>query len=325
MNITVIDDYQDAFRKHANFTSLKDHQVTVYNDTEKNPEKLAARFNGAEVAVLTQQRSPFPRAVVEKLPPTLKLIAQTGKRVNHLDLAACTQKGILVAAKGEGAPYPTSELAWGLILSSLRNIPYEVQQLKQGKWQSTVGTGLHGKTLGVYAFGNIGSCTAAIGKAFGMKVTCWGRAGSQARARAAGYEVPASRAAFFADADVISIHLPLNQETRGIVTAADLACMKTTALFVNTSRAPLVQEGALAAALKTGRPGYAAVDVYEDEPVLNGDHPLLKLSNSLCTPHLGYVVHDVYERIYATVIDSILAYAAGKPVNVLNPEALTKK
>ena len=323
MKIAVIDDYQDAFRTLACYARLKDHEVIVYTDTEKDPARLAARLD-ADAVVLTQQRSPFPRAVIEKLPARLKLITQTGRHSTHIDVAACTERGIAVAAAGTGNSNSTAELAWGLIISSMRHLPFEVQQLKAGKWQTTLGTGLFGKTLGVYAPGKIGSIVAQVGKAFGMKVTCWGRAASQAKARAAGYEVPASREAFFENADVISLHLPLLKETRGIVTAADLAHMKPTALIVNTSRAPLIGEGVLAEALRKGRPGYAAVDVFEDEPVVGG-HALLKMPNAVCTPHLGYVVQSTYELYYATVIDSILAYASGKPANVINPEALSGK
>jgi D-3-phosphoglycerate dehydrogenase len=298
--------------------------VVLFHDTEKDPAKLAARLKDAAAVILTKQRSPFPRALIEKLPGTLKLIAQTGRNTNHIDVAACTEKGIVVAAAGGGTSYATAELTWGLILASLRSIPHEVGQLKQGVWQTTVGTGLHGKTLGIYALGKIGSCVAQVGKAFGMKVTCWRREASLAKARELGYEVPASREAFFGDADVISLHIPLNQETRGIVTAADLARMKPTALIVNTSRAPIIAAGALVDALKQGRPGFAAVDVYEDEPVTGGNHPLLKMPNAICTPHLGYVEKSTYESYYGTVIDSILGFASGKPVNVLNPEVLTR-
>ena len=324
MKIAVIDDYQDAFRRLEAFARLKGHDVIVFRDTEKDPAKLAARLADADAVLLTQQRSPFPRAVIEKL-PKLKLIAQTGRNTNHIDVAACTEKGIVVAAAGSGTPHATAELAWGLILASLRHIPHEVEQLKKGVWQTTVGTGLNGKTLGVYAPGRIGSCVAAVGKAFGMRVTCWGRDASKAKAREAGYEVPASRDAFFAGADVISLHIPLNQETRGIVTAADLAGMKPGALFVNTSRAPLVAAGALEAALRQGRPGFAAVDVYEDEPVVGGNHPLLQMPNVICTPHLGYVENSTYESYYGAAIDGVLGFAAGRPVNVLNPEALGKR
>jgi D-3-phosphoglycerate dehydrogenase len=324
MRIAVIDDYQDAFRKLKCYAKLKGHQVDVYHDTEKDPARLAERLKDAEAVLLTQQRSPFPRALAERV-PKLKLISQTGRNANHIDVAACTEHGIVVAAGGAGNPAPTAELTWGLILAALRRIPQEVQRLKEGQWQGSVGTGVEGKTLGVYAYGRIGSIVAKVGKAFGMRVVCWGREGSTARAREAGFEVASSRAAFFENADVISIHLPLNKETRGIVQAEDLARMKPSALIVNTSRAPLIAEGALADALKRGRPGRAAVDVYEDEPVLGAQHPLVGVDNAVCTPHLGYVEENTYESYFGTAIDQILAYAAGKPINVVNPEALGKK
>lgn len=323
MKIAVIDDYQDAFRNLACYAKLKGHQVAVFHDTEKDPEKLAARLKDADAVVLTQQRSPFPRAVIERL-PNLKLVSQTGRNAGHVDLAACTEKGIIVSAGGAGNPNPTAELTWGLILAALRRIPQEVARMKEGKWQGSVGTGVAGKTLGVYAYGRIGSIVAKVGHAFGMHVVCFGREGSTGRAKQAGFEVAASREAFFGQADVISLHLPLNKETRGIVTGADLARMKPTALIVNTSRAPIIEAGALVAALKAGRPGRAAVDVYEEEPVLGGNHPLLALDNVICTPHLGYVEEATYEAYFGAAIDQILAYAAGKPINVLNPEVLQR-
>lgn len=324
MKIAVIDDYQDAFRKLACAARLQGHEIKVYRDTEKDPAKFAARLDGYEAVIMTQQRSPLPAALVGNLPASVRLLCNTGRNVGHIDLAACTARGIIVAAAGGGLPNATAELTWGLILASLRSIPHEVEQLKRGVWQTSVGTGLHGKTLGVYALGKIGSVVAQVGRAFGMKVTCWGRDASKAKARELGYEVPASREAFFGGADVLCLHIPLNKETRGIVTAADLAQMKSTALLVNTSRAGLIADGALLDALKKGRPGFGAIDVYEDEPVVGGNHPLLKLPNAVCTPHLGYVEKGTYESYYGTVVDSILGYAAGKPVNVLNPEVLKK-
>jgi len=224
------------------------------------------------------------------------------------------------------SPYTTTgELAWALILSSLRHIPYEVERLKGGHWHSTVGTRLNGHTLGIYAFGHIGSGVARVGKAFGMRVICWGRDGSTARAKAEGFEIAASREAFFEQSDVISLHMPSNKETKGIITAGDLARMKPTALLVNTSRAPIIAEGALVEALKKGRPGFAAVDVYEEEPITGANHPLIGMKNCLCAPHLGYAERDSYESIYAGGVEQLLAYAAGKPINVLNPEAAGKK
>jgi D-3-phosphoglycerate dehydrogenase / 2-oxoglutarate reductase len=321
MKIAVIDDYQDVFRKLDCYARLKGHDVMVFHETEKDPVKLAERIKDAEALLLTQQRSPFPRALAERL-PKLKLISQTGRNSGHIDVAACTEKGIAVAAAGVGNPNPTAELTWGIILAALRRIPQEVQRMKDGQWQGSVGIGLNGKTLGVYAFGKIGSIVARVGKAFDMRVVCWGREGSTGRAREAGFEVAADRNTFFSEADVLCIHLPLNAETRGIVEAQDLARMKPTALIVNTSRAPIIESGALAEALKKGRPGYAAVDVYEDEPVLGANHPLLKMDNVICTPHLGYVEQRTYESYFGQAIDNIVAFAAGKPVNVINPEVL---
>jgi len=323
MKIAVLDDYQDVFRTLKCFAKLKGHDVVTYRDSVKEPVKLAERLNGADAVILLQQRTPFPRAVAEKV-TTLKLISQTGRNVNHIDVAACTEKGILVCGSGAGLPNHTAELTWGLIFAALRHIPEEVQRFKAGQWQTTLGTTVVGRTLGVYAYGRIGSIVAQVGRAFGMKVLCWGREGSTAKARADGFEVAASREAFFESADIVTLHIPLNKETRGIIKHADLARMKPDALIVNTSRAPIIEEGALVKALKEGRPGRGAVDVYEDEPVLNANHPLLKMDNVVCTPHIGYVDRDTYEKYYGAAIDAIVAYAAGKPVNVLNSEVLTK-
>ena len=323
MKIVVLDDYSNAFRTSPHFPRLKDHEVVIFRDTEKNLDKLAARLKDAEAVVLTQERSSFPRELAGKV-PRLKLIAQTGSHRFHFDRAACSEQGILICAAPPSGikAYSTAELTWGLIFASVRHIPYEVQQLKQGNWQSTSGTELHGKTLAVYGLGKIGGWVAEAGRAFGMRVTCWGRENSRNRARDKGYEVPQSREAFFAEADVLTLHIFADDSTRGIVTAADLACMKPTSLLVNTSRMRLIEDGALVAALQKGRPGFAAVDVYEEEPVLGGNHPLLHMPNALCTPHLGYAVDEKYENFYRTAIDNILAFASGKPINVYNAEAL---
>jgi len=322
MKIVVLDDWAQGFRTLSCYSRLKDHEVVIYHDTEKDPVKLADRINGADALILTQERSAFPRAVIERL-TTVKLVAQTGSHRHHIDFAACTEKGIIVASPSKvGVGITTAELTWALILASLRHIPHEVEQLRKGAWQTTLGTGLRSQVLGIYALGRIGSLVAQVGKAFGMKVMCWGREASRSKVLAAGYEMPATREEFFSTADIVSLHIFANEETRGIITAADLALMKPTSLLVNTSRARLIQEGALVAALRQGRPGYAAVDVYEVEPVLDGNHPLLKMPNVICTPHLGYAVTDSFEGLYGAAIDSILGYASGRPVNVLNPEAL---
>ncbi len=315
MKIAVIHDYADAFRSTAAYARLEGHEVLVDTGAHTDLERLA----GAEALVLTQQRVRVTRELLARL-PRLKFISQTGKNLYHLDLAACAGRGIVISAGAPASrgPYSrTAELAWGLIIAALRHLPYEVERLKAGHWQSTVGTGLAGRTLGIYAFGHIGAAVARVGRAFGMNVLCWGREGSSARARAEGFAVAGGREAFFETADVLSLHLPANEETRGIVTAADLARMKREALLVNTSRAPIIADGALVEALRRGRPGYAAVDVYEDEPVLGAAHPLLGMANALCTPHLGYNARDTFEGLYAVAVDQLLAFAAGRPINVV--------
>ena len=324
MKIAVIDDYQNAFKTLKCYPKLAGHEVVIYTEPETNVEKIAERLKDADAVILTQQRTAFPRALIEKL-PKLKLIGQTGRAASHVDLEACTDRGVVVSAGGSGNSNATAELTWGLILSALRNLPFEVKRLKEGRWQSTLGIGVNGKTLGIYAYGKIGSIVAGVGKAFGARVVCWGREGSTGRAKAAGFDVAKSREEFFAECDIISLHLPLNKETRGIVTRDDLGRMKPTALLVNPSRSGLIAKGALEEALKAGRPGKAAVDVYDQEPVLGADHPLLKMDNVTCTPHLGYVTRESYEEYYATVVDDIVAFAAGKPNHVLNPDAVGKK
>ena len=324
MKIAVLDDYQNAFRTLKCFSKLSGHEVVVFTDPETDIGRLAERLKDADAVVLTQQRSSFPRALIEKL-PNLKLIGQTGRAATHVDLEACSEKGIVVSAGGSGNPNATAELTWGLILSALRNLPFEVKRLREGHWQSTLGTGVNDKTIGIYAYGKIGSIVAAVGRAFGARVVCWGREGSAGRAKAAGFEVARSREEFFAESDILSLHLPLNKDTRGIVNRDDLSRMKPTALIVNPSRAGLIAPGALVEALRAGRPGMAAVDVYEQEPVIGADHPLLKMDNVTCTPHLGYVTREGYEEYYAVVVDDIVAFAAGKPQNVLNPAALERK
>src|SRR5256884_4387691 len=276
MKIAVIDDYQNAFPTLKCYSKLRDHEVVVYTDTEKAPARLAERLKDAEAVVLTQQRSRFPRAAIERL-PKLKLISQTGRATAHIDVAACTERGIVVSAGGAGNPHATAELTWALILAALRHIPYEVRRLREGHWQSTLGIAVQHKTLGIYALGRIGSIVARVGQTFGARVLCWGREGSTARAREAGYEVAKSREAFFAEADILSLHLPLNKETQGIVTAADLALMKPSALLANTSRAGLIAQGALVNALKAERPGMAAVNGYQNEPALATPHPLITM------------------------------------------------
>ncbi|GCE23975.1 D-2-hydroxyacid dehydrogenase family protein [Dictyobacter kobayashii] len=319
MRIVISDDYQDAARSLDCFAKLADQQVTIYRDTVRDVETLATRFQEAEALVLIRERTAITDALLDRL-PQLKLISQTGRGIAHIDLAACTRHGVAVAASG-GSPYSTAELTWGLVLAATRHIPYEVARLRAGHWQSTLGVGLHGRTLGIFGYGNIGRLVASYGRAFGMRVLVWGRQGSLERARTDGFESAASQEDLFRQADVLSLHIKMIAETRGIVKASDLAVMKPTALLVNTSRAGLIEPGALEQALRAGRPGSAAVDVYESEPVT--DHPLLQMDNVVCTPHLGYVEKDSYELYFDAAFDQVIAFEAGRPENILNPEVLT--
>jgi D-3-phosphoglycerate dehydrogenase len=311
MKIAVLDDYQDACRTLDAWSKLAGHDVTVFRDTLKDEDALAERLEDFEGLVLIRERTRFTASLLERL-PKLRALSQTGKAGAHIDLAACKKLGIAIL-EGSGSPYATAELTWGLILAAMRHIPQEVENLKKGAWQQTLGRGLRGRTLGIYGFGRIGSVVAGYGKAFGMQVHVFGREGSLERAKGAGFDTVAKREEFFATSDVLSLHVRLIPETRGLVTAQDLARMKPDAVFVNTSRAELVVPGALAAALAAGRPGFAAVDVYEEEPVLGAAHPLLRLSNAICTPHLGYVEKDGYELYLGTAFDNLAAFSAGKP------------
>ena len=325
MKVSVLDDYQNVVRTLDAFKKLAGHEVTVWNDHTKDTDVLAERLQDAEALVLIRERTPIRRALIERL-PKLRLISQRSV-YPHIDVDACTEHGVLLCTDMHpGKPsYATAELTWGLALAAMRRIPQEMAALKAGRWQSTVGMGMRGKTLGIFGYGRIGSTVAGYGKAFAMKVLVWGREASLARARADGYAAAPNRQAFFEQSDIVSLHLRYMDATKGIVTAADLARMKPTSLIVNTSRAGLIEPGALVAALKQGRPGMAAVDVYEEEPVLGANHPLLALDNVVCTPHIGYVERDGYESQFSSSFGQVLAYAEGKPINMVNPEALERR
>ncbi len=324
MKIAIPDDYQDAIRTLDCFYKLSGQHVVIIREHLSDPAVLAARLQGVEALVLIRERTPITGTLLALL-PDLRLIVQTGKRAPHIDMAACTRHGVAVVyatPPGGGSSSATAELTWGLILSAMRFIPQEVASMKAGHWQSRLGHALCGRTLGIFGYGHIGSLVATYGQAFGMRVLAWGREGSRSRAQADSIEVAASQDALFREVDVLSLHLVLNEETRGIVSAADLAKMQPTALFVNTSRAGLIEPGALVEALRAGRPGYAAVDVYESEPVT--DHPLLHMDNVICTPHLGYVEKDNYESLLGAAFDQLLAFAAGDRTKIANPEALKR-
>jgi len=325
MKITILDDYFDTIRTLKCFAKLAGHDVTVWNDHVQDVDALAERLKDTEVLVLIRERTKVRAPLLERL-TKLRLISQRSV-YPHIDVDACTRLGVVLSSgQHPGTPsYATAELTWGLIIAAMRQIPQQMAALKAGRWQIGVGHTLRGKTLGIFGYGRIGGAVAGYGKAFGMDVLVWASDKSRARAAADGYRAAASKAAFFAEADVVTLHVRLYDSTRGMVTAADLACMKPTALLVNTSRAPLIAPGALVAALRAGRPGMAAVDVYEEEPMRDTDNPLLKMDNVVCTPHIGYVSRDEYEIQFGDIFDQILAYEAGRPINVINPEALMRR
>lgn len=328
MKIAILDDYQHAVRTLGCFGKLRGHEVTVLNEPlgEVSPPALRQ----AEAIVLLRERTRVDAALLGRL-PSLRLVSLTGP-TPHVDLEACTRRGVVVSSgagvQGDPRAVPpasraTAELTWGLVLASARHLVPEARALREGRWQAApVGTSLYGRVLGILGYGQIGALVAGYGKVFGMRVLAWGGDGSQARARADGVEVAANREVLFSEADVLCLHLRLSARTRGAVSAADLARMKPDALFVNTSRAELVAPGALLTALRAGRPGAAALDVFEREPVVDGSDPLLALDNVLCTPHLGYVERQALEQFYARAFDQVLAFEAGAPVDVRNPQAL---
>jgi D-3-phosphoglycerate dehydrogenase len=331
VNIIILDDYQDAVRKLRCARRLEHLNAKVFTNTVKGIGQLAVRLRDAEVLVLIRERTQFPRQLLEKL-PKLKLISQTGRVGSHVDLETCTRLGIAVA-EGVGSPVAPAELTWALIMSAMRRLPQYIGNLKHGAWQQSglkaasmpanfgLGLVLKGKTLGLWGYGKIGQLVAGYGRAFGMQVLVWGSEASREKARADGHQAADSREAFFEACDVLSLHLRLVDATRGIVTTDDLARMKPTALLVNTSRAELVEEGALVSALNRGKPGMAAVDVFESEPILQG-HPLLRLENAVCTPHIGYVEQDSYELYFSAAFDNVINFINGTPTQLVNPEAL---
>ncbi len=331
MNIVILDDYQDAVRKLKCASKLEPYNAKVYTNTVKGVGQLSLRLKDVDVIVLIRERTRIPRALVEKL-PRLKLISQTGRVGSHVDVPACTERGVAVA-EGVGDPVAPAELAWALIMAAVRRLPQYIGNLKHGAWQQAglksaampanfgIGTRLKGKTLGIWGYGRIGTLLGAYGKAFGMRVLVWGREGSLQRAAHDGIETASSKSQLFECSDVLSMCLRLNDETRGIVTASDLASMGPHALFVNTSRAELVEPDALLAALNRGRPGMAAVDVFESEPILQG-HALLRLENCICTPHIGYVEQESYELYFDAAFDNVVSFLKGRPTNIVNPGAL---
>jgi D-3-phosphoglycerate dehydrogenase len=331
MNIVILDDYQDAVRKLRCAAKLDDYSAKVYTNTVKGLGQLAVRLRDADAIVLIRERTHISRQLIEKL-PRLKLISQTGKVGKHIDVDACTERGIAVV-EGVGSPVAPAELTWALVMAAMRRLPQYISHLKHGAWQQSglkssampanfgLGSVLRGKTLGIWGYGKIGQLIAGYGRAFGMQVMVWGSEASRDRARTDGLLAAESREAFFEQADVLTLHLRLNEQTSGIVTLEDLSRMKPTSLLVNTSRAELVQPDALVAALNRGRPGMAAIDVFESEPILQG-HALLRLENCICTPHIGYVEQDSYELYFGAAFDNVVNFIRGTPTNLVNPQAL---
>ncbi|HEV2521229.1 MAG TPA: D-2-hydroxyacid dehydrogenase family protein [Candidatus Acidoferrales bacterium] len=322
MKVTILDDYFDTIRTLPCFQKLNNHDVKIWNDHVQEIDQLADRLKDTEVLVLIRERTKIKAPLLERL-HKLKLISQRSV-YPHIDIDACTRLGVIVSSSQHaGTPcYAAAELTWGLILSAMRQIPQQMAALKAGSWQIGVGETLRGKTLGIFGYGRIGSVVAGYGQAFGMKVLVWSNETARERARTDDYDVAPSKEKFFEESDVISLHLRLYSATRGIVTAGDLALMKPTSLIVNTSRAPLIEAGALARALQMGRPGMAAVDVYEEEPLVDTSYPLLSMKNVVCTPHIGYVTREEYDLQFAEIFDQIAAYCAGTPINVVNPAVL---
>ena len=324
MHIVIPDDYQDAVRGLDCYASLADHHVTVYCDPPASFDELVVRLRDAEALVLIRERTAIDSALLERL-PRLKLISQTGKISNHIDLPACTNFGVAVA-EGVGSPVAPAELCWALIMASSRRLPEYREAMRAGHWQATgdrrLGRILQGLTLGIWGYGKIGRLVAGYGRAFGMEVLVWGRGASREEAQAHGHRAATDRAEFFAESDVLSLHLRLTEATRGCVGLDDLRRMKPDALFVNISRAELVAAGALEEALSAGRPGFAALDVYEREPMLGTEQRLVTMDNVLCTPHIGYVEKASYELYFGRAFANVLAFAGGRPQNIANPSSL---
>ena len=331
MNIVILDDYQDAVRKLQCAAKLEAFPAKVYTNTVKGVGQLSVRLKDADIIVLIRERTHITRALVDKL-PRLKMISQTGRVGPHVDLDACTERGIAVA-EGTGSPCAPAELTWALLMAAMRRLPHYISHLKHGAWQQSglkassmppnfgLGTVLFGKTLGIWGYGRVGSLVAGFGRAFGMQVCVWGSEASRARAISDGYTAAASKEAFFRQCDAAALLLRLNEATRGIVTLNDLSFMKPTSILVNTARAELIEPEALVTALNRGTPGMAAVDVFETEPPLPG-HALLRLENCICSPHIGYVEQSNYEQYFSSAFDNVLNFVGGRPTNLLNPAAV---
>lgn len=320
MKIAILDDYQDVVKNLHCFKQLNGQDIVIFNSTEKDINVLANRLKEFEVLILIRERTTINEALVAQL-PKLKLISQTGKISTHLDLNACSKYKIAVS-EGIGSPIAPAELTWALIMNTIRQIPNAIEGMKQGKWQTNIGSTIYGKTIGIWGYGKIGKLVAKYAKAFGAKVLIWGSKISRENAIKDGCKAAATKDYFFKNADVISLHLRLNEKTREIVKESDLSLMKQTAILINTARAELIEKGALLKALQNGRPGFAGIDVYEEEPILNSDFELLNCSNATCTPHIGYVEQNSYELYFGKAFENVINFINGDPTNIVNPEVV---
>ena len=331
MNIVILDDYQDAVRKLQCASRLEPYSAKVFTNTVKGIGQLSVRLRDADIIILIRERTSITPQLLDKL-PRLKLVVQTGRLGSHVDVQACTARGVAVA-EGLGSPVAPAELTWALIMTAMRRLPQYIANLKHGAWQQSglrsasmppnfgLGSMLRGKTLGIWGYGRVGRIVAGYGKAFGMDVCVWGSEASRAQALADGLGACPSQEAFFAQCDIVSLHLRLTEDTRSIVTLRDLSAMQPSALLVNTSRAELIAPDALIAALNRGRPGMAAIDVFETEPILQG-HALLRLENCICTPHIGHVDQESYELYFSAAFDDVVNFIRNTPTNLVNPQAL---
>ena len=320
MKITILDDYQHIIEKLDCFKLLNGQNVVILHNSEKEPKKLAIQIADSEIIVLTRERTEISDELLDNL-PNLKLISQTGKISNHLNLDICTKHNVAVA-EGVGSPIAPTELAWALLMNTVRKIPQAIASMKEGKWQTNIGSTINGKTLGIWGYGKIGQRIAQYAKVFGAKVMVWGSEASQNKAVADGFQKSNSKKEFFETADIITLHLRLNENTFGIVKESDLMNMKDNSVLINTARAQLIEKDALLNTLKTGKNILVGLDVYEDEPIYNIDFDLLKMDNVICTPHLGYVEENGYELYFGKAFENVINYIKGNPTNIANPEAL---
>lgn len=319
MKVVIPDDYQDIVDQLDCFSLIRHHEVTRYREPAKTLDQLADRLRDADVVVSIRERTELSRSLVERL-PKLRLIALVGRSSRMIDYAACTEQGIMVSTGKSNSPEAPAELTVALILASRRNVALEAERMKRGDWPCTLSHRLRGSTLGIFGLGAIGNLVAEAGRGLAMNVLVWGREGSLARARTAGYRAAKAKQELFESSDVLSLHLRLVQETRGVIGLDDLARMKPTALIVNTARAELIQPGALVEALHKGRPGFAALDVYDQEPVIDGNHPLLKMPNALCVPHIGWAEWNNFELYFSEAFEQIVAYERGEALRLANPD-----